>query len=63
MGVVIVEGEGAVLEINVWNPIVINGILCVRGDDAALPKLLSDFLIIHGGERIIIGMKNEKQPQ
>ena len=44
MEVEIVEGEGAVLVVNVGHPIVTNGILCVRGSDAALPKLLWDFL-------------------
>ena len=37
--------EGAVLVVNVGHPIVSNGILCVRGGDAALPKLLLDFLL------------------
>jgi len=45
MGVVIVEGEGAVLGVNVGHSIVTNGILCVRGGDAAPPKLLRDFLL------------------
>ena len=36
--------EGAVLNVNAGRPIVNNAILCVRGDDAALPKLLWDFL-------------------
>jgi len=44
MGVEIIEGEGAVLEVNVGHPIVTSGILCMRGGDAALPKLLWDFL-------------------
>jgi len=38
------KGEGAVLLVNVWHPVVTNGILCVRGGDAALPRLLWDFL-------------------
>jgi len=42
-GVVIVEG-GAVSGKNVEHPIVTNGILCMRGGDAALPKLHWDFL-------------------
>ena len=40
----IVEGEGAVLVVNVGHPIVTSRIFCVRGGDAALPKLLWDFL-------------------
>ena len=36
--------EGAVLVVNVGHPIVTNEILCVRGGDAALPRLLWDFL-------------------
>jgi len=36
--------RGAVLGVNVGHPIATNGILCVRGGDAALPKLLWDFL-------------------
>ena len=36
--------KGAVFGVNVGHPIVTNGILCVRGGDAALPKLLWDFL-------------------
>ena len=31
--------------VNVGHPTVTNGILCVRGGDAALPKLLCDFLL------------------
>jgi len=41
----IVEWEGAVLGVNVGHPIVTDGILCVRDGDAALPKLLWDFLL------------------
>jgi len=41
----IIEGEGAVLVVNVGHPIVTNEILCVRGSDVALPKLLWDFLL------------------
>jgi len=44
MEVEIVEGEGAVLVVNMGHPIVTNGNICVRGGDAALPKLLWDFL-------------------
>ena len=44
MEVEFVEGEGEVLVVNMGHPIVNNGILCVRGGDAALPKLLCDFL-------------------
>ena len=40
----IVEGEGTFLDVNVGHPIVTNGILCVTVGDAALPKLLRDFL-------------------
>jgi len=40
----IVKGEGAVFGVNVDHPIVTNGILRVRGGDAALPKLFWDFL-------------------
>ena len=36
--------EGAVLRVNVEHPIVTNGILCVRGGDTALPRLLWDYL-------------------
>jgi len=32
------------LEVNLGHPIATNGILCVRGSDAALPKLHWDFL-------------------
>jgi len=42
IGVVIVEGEGAVL--TVGHRIVTNGILCVRGGDADVPKFLWDLL-------------------
>ena len=38
--------EGAVLKVNAGHPIVTNGILCMRVGDAALPKLLWDFLLI-----------------
>ena len=47
----IVEGKGAVSAVNVGHPIVTNGDLvallfsAVRGGDAALPKLLWDFLL------------------
>ena len=37
------EKEGAVLGVNVGHPIVTNA---VRSSDAALPKLLRDFLFI-----------------
>jgi len=37
--------EGGVLVLNVGHPIVTNGILSVRRGDAALPKLLWDFLL------------------
>ena len=40
MEVEIVEGEGAVLGVNMGHPIVTNGILYVRGGDAVLPRLL-----------------------
>jgi len=43
-GVQVVEEEGAVLGINVGHPTVTKWILCVKGGDAALPKLLWDFL-------------------
>jgi len=46
MAVEIIEGEGAVLGVNVGHPTVTSGILCVRGGDAALPKLLCDFLLV-----------------
>ena len=36
----IVEGEKAVFGVNVGYPVVTIGILCVRGGDEALPKLL-----------------------
>jgi len=46
----IVEGEGTVSEINVGYPIVTNGDLwrsyTVRDGDAALPKLVWDFLFL-----------------
>jgi len=45
MEVEIVEGEGAVLGVNMGHPVVTNGILCVRGGDAVLPKLLWDLLL------------------
>ena len=44
MEVQIVQGKGADLVVNVEHPVVTNGIFCVRGGDAALPKLLWDFL-------------------
>jgi len=40
--------EGANLGVNVEHPIVTNGILCVRGGDTALPRLLWDFLFFFG---------------
>jgi len=40
------QREVAVLWINVGYHILTNGILCVRGGDAALPKLLWDFLLL-----------------
>ena len=47
MVVEIVKEEGAVLGVNMGHSIVTNGILCVRGCDAALPKLRNcDFLLI-----------------
>jgi len=46
MEVEIVEGEGAVLVVNVGHPIVTNEILCVRGSDTSLPKLLWDSLLL-----------------
>jgi len=45
MGVEIVDRKVAASGVNVWPPVVANGILCVRGGDAALPKLLWDFLL------------------
>jgi len=45
MGVVIVEGEGAVLWINMGHPIVTNEILCVMGGDAALSQITLAFLV------------------
>jgi len=44
MRVEIVKGKGAVLGVNVGHPIVTNGDSAMRGGDAALPKLLWDFL-------------------
>jgi len=49
MAVEIVEGEEAVLGVNVGHPIVTNGdfgvvILCLKGGDETFPKLLWDFL-------------------
>ena len=46
MEVEIVEWEGAVLGVNVGHSIATNGILSVKGGDAALPKLLWDFLLL-----------------
>jgi len=46
MEVEVVEGEGALLVVIVGHPVVTNGILCVRGGDTALPKLLWDFLLV-----------------
>ena len=43
-GVEIVEGEEAVLAVDMGHPVETNGIVCVRGGDAALPKSLWDFL-------------------
>jgi len=44
---VIVEGEGTVLGgESLGLSIETNGIVCVRGGDAALPKLLWDLLVI-----------------
>ena len=45
MVVEIVDREGTVLVVNVRHPILTNGILCVRGGDGALPKLLWDILL------------------
>jgi len=39
------RGRGS-FEVNVGHPPVTNRILCVRGGDAALPKLLWDFLLM-----------------
>jgi len=39
------QREGIVLGVNVGHPIVTNVILCVRGGDVALPKLVWDFLL------------------
>ena len=55
-GVEIVEGEEAVLGVNVGHPIITSGdsvtvtylFSAVRGGDAALPKLRWDFLFIVG---------------
>jgi len=44
-GIGVLDGR-AVLGVNVEHLIVTNGILCVRGGDAALPKLLRDFLLL-----------------
>jgi len=51
MEVEIVKGEGAVLRVNVGHLIVTNRILCVKGGNAALPKLLWDFLLATQCER------------
>ena len=45
MEVEIVEREGTVLVVNVGHPTVTIGILCMRGSDVALPKLLWGFLL------------------
>ena len=46
---VIIEGEGAVLGgESLGLSIVTSGIVCVRGGDAALPKLLWNFLASRG---------------
>jgi len=45
MGMMIVEREGTVLGVNVARSIVTNGILCVTGGDAALPRLLCNLLL------------------
>jgi len=37
--------KGVVFGVNMGHPTVSSGNLCVRGSDAALPKLLWDFLI------------------
>jgi len=53
MRAAIVEREGAVLEVNAGHPIATNGdfvaqlFSAMRGSDAALPKLLSDFLLLY----------------
>jgi len=39
--------EGAVFKVNAGHPIVANWIVCVWGNNAALPKLLQDFLFIY----------------
>jgi len=39
--------EGAVFKVNVGHPIVANRIACIWGNNAALPKLLWDFLFIY----------------
>jgi len=41
----IVEGAEAVLRVNVGHPIVNNGILCVRGDDALFPNDFGEDLL------------------
>ena len=46
MEVEIVVGEGAVLVVNEGHPVATNGILCVRGGDAAHLKLLWDFWLL-----------------
>jgi len=54
--------DGAVLVVNVGHPIVTNGILCVKGGDAALPKLLWDFLFGNFGDRLEICMGKCSSP-
>jgi len=44
MGLEIVDGKGSFGAGNVGHSVVTNGILCMRGSDAALPKLRRDFL-------------------
>ena len=46
-GVEIVEGQLAVSGVNLGHPIVTDGIFSVRDGDAAHPKLLREFLLLH----------------
>jgi len=55
--------EGALFKVNAGHPTVTNGIVCVRGGDAALPKLLWDFLFITNGRVISNSYKCDILPR
>jgi len=50
-GVEIVEWEGAVLGVNLGQPIVTSGILCVTGGDTLFPNDFGEDLLMNGDGR------------